>query len=67
MLQKLVGSMCDRAFKVFLKQGSFTGYQDELVVSFCNSSDMLKVALCVNSRQQTNYDQHLSYNILKYV
>ena len=25
-LQKLVGSMCDRAFKVVLKQGSFTGY-----------------------------------------
>ena len=25
-LQKLVVSMCDRAFKVVLKQGSFTGY-----------------------------------------
>jgi hypothetical protein len=24
-LQKLVGSMCDRAFKVVLKKGSFTG------------------------------------------
>jgi hypothetical protein len=25
-LQKLVGSMCDRAFKVVLEQGSFAGY-----------------------------------------
>ena len=26
MLQKLVGSMCDRAFNVDLKHGSITGY-----------------------------------------
>ena len=26
VLQKLVNSMCDRVFKVVVKQGSFTGY-----------------------------------------
>ena len=45
-LQKLVGSMCDPAFKV-----------PSLVITmswlylFCNTRDMLKVALCVNSKQ----------------